>query len=271
MLQQKTLDDIHKYHAAKTWTHKRGQKPFQEFTDHTLGTFTYSIITETDGVQTVHYRPFEPCFGELRRYKKGSYRPGDLFDPFPEEIPVALSLRTVNWGWGTKNLEVFTKEGTIWSDVFKDVIYTDGDSLGSSTGFIVQNMDLDSDVLFNFLVTGRSWNTSRLKLCEKLLDKGFTVGDATVAALLFMEDGKGNLLWSVAGGGYSMSPAPIISRLLHNDPILHGRTFSSGHNYRDNESQLVTMWGTSKKPGRSIEINALEEFLNTERGIPYVE
>lgn len=116
----------------------------------------WCLLMENAGEFIFHPRDGQPCYGEMRPYVSGEYRPSDLHWPFPDGTPVRIG---VYWDWGKGHdrwLEKATNpERNPWRDVVKSaelIRATDG----HITGVIIHDLNVNADTLVSFFLHVRN-------------------------------------------------------------------------------------------------------------------
>lgn len=186
-----------------------------------------------DGRIDIHHRHLQPCYGELRKYKKthgdeatrGESKPADLHFPFPSGLPIALAVRTKELGPQTHDFAkfIFSKESP-WASAFKEVYFFDD-------GYILNDLQVDPTILVNAINMVRSGTAPTFFLAK---ENGLTDHEAiSLAMSLSVTDH-----WVVSGasqGYYVPSMGRLdFGRLYLKQPrndLSNGRLFSDREDY----------------------------------------
>jgi hypothetical protein len=115
-----------------------------------------------------------PCFGELRPYKRGEYRPDDLHWPFPSGIPLALAIRIApNHSASTIKLPIqwmIQSPASPWFELNK-YLTIEYDEDRAPIALAVTDTRVNPDVLLNLIIGLRSsFNTKYWDKNIKSLD-----------------------------------------------------------------------------------------------------
>lgn len=148
----------------------------QAFRDFIPGScVSYIFATKLDGKEVLHPRAVQPCYGELRKYKrthgdqatKPENRPGDLHWPFPEGTPIGACFPFENGG--TEEFDTYVRflfsDKSPWVRGFgseKNVEFV-LDEKGHVKSVIIDDSHFDPTVLVNLL-----------KVIQSNLVSGFT-------------------------------------------------------------------------------------------------
>lgn len=130
------------------------------------GSVAFSLMMKNDDQLTVHNYRNQPCYGELRPYKKTHpdllpehqrevTKPSDLHDPFPDGNPVAVGIVL---GTNTQTsiedhnffIELVTSKDSPWRNVLKDYELLMGDN--KYTGLILKDTKIEPTVMINLFM-----------------------------------------------------------------------------------------------------------------------
>lgn len=124
-----------------------------------LNPSTAWCILMQDGDKVVfHPRERQPCYGEMRVYTKGEYRPGDLHWPFPNGTPLKLG---VYWNWAGGDAKFFealvSKDRNPYRDIVKSAELIRDDK-HKVMGVIIHDLKVNADTLVGMFLHARNGN-----------------------------------------------------------------------------------------------------------------
>lgn len=237
------------------------------------GSYCYLLVFEQDGKETFHPRFHQPCYGEMRIYRKGGWKPGDLHHPFPDGKPLGVAIRTIRNV--TPAWEYTFSDDSLWAPVFKNrIIHVRPDSPKTTNGFLMTDMDFNSDYWFSLLLSLRMIPGTEPRYLS-FVEKGVDKHTAWVAAMLTSSYGKGQPLNLATSYAYSLATPYSIKNLLNRTPLdFHeGKFFSDRATFRDRPDTWTSrIWGGKDnlfnlhKASKGV---SLDEFVK--EYIPYIE
>lgn len=194
-------------------------------------------------------RDMLPCWGELRKYKethgekytlKDDYRPNDLYQPFPEGVPVAVSFRRDQFPASDEIIKEVIKEGPWASVVLRDKFEIDSKTMTISSKDFKVGLRLDSTVLVSLLAFLVSLNEVWYKEIRKYL----SVREAVF--MMFSQGNKPSMGVNPDNSYYFAKPSP--RRVLEGIPNeLSSGAFGDGFDYNRERLQDVFSADDPKK------------------------
>lgn len=143
-----------------------------------LGIAFSLVMRDETGKLSFHERIHQPCWGELRKYKKThgdectkpiDTRPSDLFHPFPKGIPEALGI---HMNTETDYCKFLLSDNSPWVRGFG----SNSNILIYDFGFILLDTSIDPTVLVNLLRSMSRGDrfSKRSALFDSLIKKGLS-------------------------------------------------------------------------------------------------
>lgn len=141
----------------------------------TLEGLNFILLMEVEGKFLLHRRENQPCYGEMRKYKKShkdytdpytgredtpsdEYRPSDLHDPFPKGTPVAVGMN-FDFYPGDEGINRFMfSSQTPWLRGLPSMKFIEPiEREGNMVGVILWETSFDPTVFVNLLNIRRSY------------------------------------------------------------------------------------------------------------------
>ena len=265
MLSESAIEKLHKFN--ETGVFKGGRTK-------ATGTYCYVLVMEQDGEEKFFPRFNQPCYGEMRIYRKGGWKPGDLHHPFPDGKPLGVAVRTTAYGnTATPSWDHTFSKDSLWGPLFENRFLSSksSDENQRFSGFIMTDMDFNSDYWFSLLLSLRQCLTNERRWLS-LVDKGVDPHTAWITMMLTMSYAN---KWTLTSSySYSLQTPYSIKNLLNRTPkdFHDGKFFSDRATFRDTPDIFTSrIWGgednlflLEKKQQVS-----LEEIC--EKYVPYIE
>src|SRR5690606_4074909 len=120
----------------------------------------FCLLMEHEGVLRAFPRTGQPCYGEMRPYGKGcdrpdDVRPTDLFSPFPDGTPVAVSLSMYSRQSSVESHDflnvILDKDKSPWRAALKDyeVLTKNHSGFVVTEGILFKDLHVPSTLLIN--------------------------------------------------------------------------------------------------------------------------
>lgn len=200
----KTVKTRHQYDIVSSHTYKKFGDAITEMhninkTIHAGINFTLCMLDNESGDMTLHTRIYQPCYGELRKYKKthpkdctqpNNTKPSDLHCPFPDGTPLAISVTFGARGtnFQTRILKeqnyiryMFSNDSP-WLKGFKHEKHIEWTLKDDNIiGFVLKTTEIDPTVFVNLLNNIKSYlQYEEEGLFDKLVSKGLSKRQAVL-------------------------------------------------------------------------------------------
>lgn len=116
--------------------------------------YAFCIVVEHEGEIQIHERVNQPCWGELRIHYNDIYKPGDLFDPFPEGTPIGFGIG-LNYRYDQSFLKWVFSSDSPWVNIHQEGFTLVKDKADNTIGFIHQNSQIDPTLFISMLINSR--------------------------------------------------------------------------------------------------------------------
>lgn len=227
-----------------------------------VGAYAYCLAMQDEkGDVTFHERMQQPCYGEMRIYNKGGWKPGDLHHPFPSGNPIGVSVNLTGFSSLKKNpsWSFVTGKDSLWWPLLEDRF------VETEHGFVMTKTDFDSDYWFSFLLSLRMLPNNGERF-QRFLKADVSPLTAWVAAM--QTSGASNIQLSPSNT-YSMAYPCSWKNLLNRTPLtFQGGTFFERKTLRDMPDNMASRiwsgndtWKTLGQPGSVTLDHFLKETL----------
>lgn len=200
---------------------------------------TWGMVVEHEGKLNMYPRDHQPCYGEMRVYEKGEYRPGDLYDPFPPGTPLALGVYWAPTSYVPDVYKALVSDRSPWRSALKDYELYQED--GKVYGFIVKDLNVNSDTLVNFFMIARYQTSWQAKL-QKWTKEGVPFDTSVILSTAFNSADLSRLPHSYP---FSYIYAISVPQWMSSRPnVPAGHLFSARAAYR--RKQIESIWNANK-------------------------
>jgi hypothetical protein len=223
---------------------------------------SYCLGMALDGNLTVHQRLMQPCYGEMRPYTTDESKPTDLYWPFPDGIPAAVSVNL--WGHDNDLVEWFLLgETSPWRSLWKDRMIVTHKPNGKISGMILTDTMFDPTFLVQGLITLRTMHYSAqyINIWKKQgVDPFYSLCLQTTGSV-----GGTFTSFKMNGLNYAMPATVNFNRLKNSNPDLpEGFYFANRAAYRRVGLEDI-WWDESEKTTHLFNDDEIKTFM----GKPY--
>lgn len=225
---------------------------------------SWGVVIQDGDAFALHTRVNQPCYGEMRKYGKGStrpedYKPGDLHDPFPAGTPIAIGAPFYQYD----SLTAYRKEQyaedreRLFDYVFSAPspwrhITGKAERLISSSrtaGCVITDTNVDPTAMVQFFMTVKNVLRNAAPQFAGLVEMGVPELDALLTAVTVSTGGMyGQPVTAQlkSTDSYTLSTALDIRRFANGDidtSLSNSKTFRDGEDY--NRPKLHHVFGNS--------------------------
>lgn len=219
--------------------------------------FTITTIVKDGDKEVISTatRKNQPCYGELRRYKRThkdtctapENKPGDLHSPYPkgETIQITAAYNSNEWKEDDKKFLVFLLEESPFS---RGIVDPQIVGVSNSRFYVSVGGDSNPNVVVNLFKNMYSWVGYDIgKKWEQAVEKGLTKDEA-LFMIMFMSSNFLSTLY-VGSCGYTNTTHPDIDMFFGRKEIPYnllthdGATFREGGNYSRVYMHGLWEWG----------------------------